>query len=49
MPVEFCAKRLARKSAYTFLTQIGLSSQEKTKAMTKMSEAAERHRAGIGR
>ena len=41
MPVEVGARGLVGKSAYTFLTQIGLSSRERTKAMTKMSEAAE--------
>ena len=39
MPVEVGARGLFGKSAYTFLTQIGLSSRERTKAMTKMSEA----------
>ena len=41
MPVEVGVRGLVGKSAYTFLTQIGLSSRERTKAMTKMSEAAE--------
>ena len=41
MPVEVGVRGLVWKSAYTFLTQIGLSSRERTKAMTKMSEAAE--------
>ena len=40
MSVEVGARGLVGKSAYTFLTQIGLSSRERTKAMTKMSEAA---------
>ena len=40
MPVEVGARGLVGKSAYTFLTQIGLSSRERTKAVTKMSEAA---------
>ena len=41
MPVEVGARGLVGKSAYTFLTQIGLSSRERTKTMTKMSEVAE--------
>ena len=41
MRVEIGARGLVGKSAYTFLTQIGLSSRERTEAMTKMSEAAE--------
>ena len=36
MPVEVGVRGLVEKSAYTFLTQIGLSSWERTKAMTKM-------------
>ena len=41
MPVEVGARGLVGKSAYTFFTQIGLSSRERTKGMTKMSEATE--------
>ena len=41
MLVEVGVRGLVGKSAYTFLTQIGLSSRERTKAMTKMSEDAE--------
>ena len=41
MPVEVGLRGLVEKSAYTFLTQIGLSSRERTKAMAKMSEAVE--------
>ena len=39
LPVEVSARGLVGKLAYTFLTQIGLSSRERTKVMTKMSEA----------
>ena len=39
--VEVGAKGLVGKSTYSFLTQIGLSSRERNKAMIKMSEAAE--------
>ncbi len=41
MAVEVGVRGLVGKSAYKFLTQIGLSSRERTKAMTKMSEVAE--------
>ena len=44
MPVEVGVRGLVGKSAYMFLTQIGLSRTERierTKAMTKMSEAVE--------
>ena len=41
MPVEVGTRDLVGNSAYTSLTQIGLSGRERTKAMIKVSEAAE--------
>ena len=40
-PIEVGARDVVGRSTYAFLTKIGLSSREKTKAMTRMSEAAE--------
>ena len=40
-PNEVGARGIVGRSTYSFLTKIGLSSRERTKAMTRMSEAAE--------
>ena len=40
-PMEVGAKGVVGRSTYTFLPKIGLSNRERTKAMTRMSEAAE--------
>ena len=40
-PIEVGARGVVDRSTYAFLTKIGLSSRERTKAMTRMSEAAE--------
>ena len=40
-PIEVGARGVVGKSTYGFLAKIGLSSRERTKAMTRMSEAAE--------
>ena len=40
-PVKVGARGLVGRSTYVFPAKIGLSSRERTKAMTRMSEAAE--------
>ena len=40
-PIEVGARGVVGRSTYAFLAKIGLSSRERTKAMTRMSEAAE--------
>ena len=40
-PIEVGARGVVGRSTYAFLTKIGLSSRERKKAMTRMSEAAE--------
>ena len=49
-PIEVGARGVVGRSIYAFLAKIGLSSQERTKTMTRMSEAEPQkwHHSGSG-